>query len=158
MKIAMKDVHGKLETAKKAAQKYQEKADQVVEGVVTSLVTTGSAFVLGGIEGYTGGVEVVGVPLPLGAGFALHGAGFLLGGKSAPYLHAAANGAFATWGATMGRGIGKEMKAKGAGAAAKDAVKGLISGRDEQNALPPAGEKLDTNELERIAAGKAAAA
>lgn len=116
------DLRRKAESAIARARSALSKADEAVDTVVHAAVTGGTAFAFGVVQGRYGGVEVVGVPADLGAAVVLHALGFAgVAGKQTTYLHAAGNGALASYLATLGRGVGVEWKAKvlaGGGAAA----------------------------------------
>ncbi len=97
---------------------HRDKADKAVEVLVSAAEVGGASFSLGLIQGRYGGVEIVGVPLDLGAAIVLHGLAFIgVGGKLSHHLHNFGDGALATYLATLGRGAGVEMRKKALGAA-----------------------------------------
>lgn len=102
----------------------KEEMDEAVNRIVGTIEANASAFSFGMIEGRYDGVEVVGMPLPLLAGFGLQGLGFLgIGGE---HLIELGKGAFCAHSHTMGAGIGREMKLKAEqGGGAPAAARGL---------------------------------
>jgi hypothetical protein len=92
----------------------RKKTESTVEHMVQSAEVSASAFAFGAVQGKYGPVKVMGVPADLGAGVALHLAGFVgLAGKSSSHLHAFADGALASFFFTLGRGVGMDWKSKG---------------------------------------------
>lgn len=139
------------ENAHKRAASYKGKAEKAVDGVVETVVGTASAFALGAIDGYTDGVEVLGIGLPLIVAGGAHVGGMLMGGKAAPHLHAAGNGALAYYAGTLGRKVGTDMRSK------VDGTRTTTAGEGNVGALPDsahAGETLTAEELRVIAEGK----
>ena len=129
-----------------------KKADRVVETMVHTAEVGSAAFVAGVVQGRTGGVEVLGVPMDLGAAAALHVLGFLgVGGKFASHLHGFGDGFLAAFLATTGRGVGQTMKEKAP--AAK--TEGNLPAHHAAAALPSAGAYL-TDDDRRMAAMAAA--
>jgi len=103
-----------IESMKGRVKKVAEKSEKVVEQVTTTMIVSGTAFGFGVLQGRTGGVEVVGVPVELLTGVALHVGGFMgLGGRKSELMHAVGNGAMATYAATMGRSVGAQWKKTG---------------------------------------------
>lgn len=135
------DLRGRAESALARAKRAMEKADVVVDRVVKTTVTGGTAFALGVAQGRYGSVEVVGVPADLGLGVLAHVAGFAgVGGNANDYLHAVGDGALAAYLVTLGRGVGKDWAEK--------------SGASQ----PPAaasGHTVSDAELRRLASGAA---
>lgn len=110
------------ETALKRAKSAREKGEVVVERVTRTAVTGSTAFALGMVQGRTGGVEVMGVPLDLIVGLGGHVAGFMrLGGRHSDHLHNIGDGGIATYAATMGRSVGNQWKVTGRITGAKSA-------------------------------------
>jgi len=107
----------RAEALQTRAKRVMARAEVVVKEAVSTLEVGGSAFVHGLIDGRYGGVEVVGVPLPLLTAGGMHVLAFMgVGGALAPHLHQFGNGALASYMTTMGRGAGiawKEKIAKG---------------------------------------------
>ncbi len=99
--------------------------EKLVNTAVHTVEVTGGAFAMGVLTGRNGGtpVEIMGVPLDLGAGLAGHLLAFTgLAGEAGKHLHAFSDGFLASYAATQGVAIG----AKWAGAPA--AVHGELTG------------------------------
>lgn len=115
-----KDALAQVQRLRSRVTNIRRGAEEQVMQVVGGLEVAGSAFGLSLIEGYCGGVEFLGIPLPVLAGTGLHLAAF--GGIAPEHLHQFGNGAFAAYATTLGLGIGEEMRAKGGGGAAAGAL------------------------------------
>jgi len=89
------------------AKNAMDKAEGVIGTAVRTVEVTASAFGFGLLQGRYGGIEVMGVPIDLGAGLAGHAAAFVMDGDMSPHLHAFADGALATFSATMGASAGE---------------------------------------------------
>ena len=140
------DLRRRAESAISRARSALAKADVAVDKVVHATVTGGSAFMFGVVQGRYGGVEIVGVPVDLGAAVLLHAAGFMgIGGKASEYMHAAGNGALASYLTTLGRGVGVEWKARALSA----------GGAPGLPAAAASGSTISERELERLARGGA---
>jgi hypothetical protein len=117
MKISAAALHkykGLAEKAMNRARAIREHGEKVVETGVKTATISATAFALGTIQGKTGGIEIVGVPLDLIVGAGAHAAGFMkLGGKSSHHFHHIGDGAMAAYAVTMGRAIGNQWKATG---------------------------------------------
>ena len=134
--------HSRATSLANRARSALAKADKVVDKAVEAAVVGATAFALGVAEGKTGGIELFGVPGPLAAAVAAHGAGFLgVGGQLNEHLHAIGNGALAYYAGHIGRGVGVDWRAKGEGGGA---------------ALPVAtsGHTMSDGELARMARGE----
>lgn len=95
-------------------KQVREKGEKVVETVTRTTIVAGTAGALGVIQGKTGGVEILGMPLDLLVGAGAHVAGFMhLAGKQSAHLHNVGDGAMALYAGTMGRAIGANWKATG---------------------------------------------
>ena len=76
LKLTTKDLgklKGRAEAAKKTVERHRKRTEEIVGGVVRTAVGTGVGYGLGVADGYTGGVEIVGVPAPFVAGAAAPG-------------------------------------------------------------------------------------
>lgn len=121
-----------------------EKGEKAVGQVAKTLEIGGSAFAFGVVDGRTGGVELFGIPLPLLAGVAFHGAAFgFVSEKNAHHFHNLGDGAIASFASAAGRGIGANWKATGKLLGHGGAVRGLASGGSSS---------VDDAELSRLAA------
>jgi hypothetical protein len=100
-------------------RRQRQEGRSMIMTVVESVESGASASTHGFIDGYFGGVSVVGVPLGFITGSALHLFGAL--GLAPEHMHALGNGAFAAPIAEMSRQWGEDM--------AKGAPAGAASGR-----------------------------
>lgn len=116
--MAMKLSQTDLRKAAVRAQSLQtrlagirRKTERVTERAVHSTEIAAAAFAAGVIQGKTGGVEIVGVPLELGLGLTLNLAGYLglAGNKMSEHLHGFGDGFLAAYLTTLGRGVGQKM-------------------------------------------------
>lgn len=113
MKLSGKELskaHDRLQALRKRVAGIREKAEEATEKVVATAEVGAAAFTMGVINGKTGGVEIVGVPLELGAGLGLVGLGLLgVAGKASDHLHNLGTGCLASYLTTVGRGVGLSM-------------------------------------------------
>lgn len=119
------------------AQRLRKHGEHVMEKVLRTAETSGTAFGLGLLNGYHGPITVAKVPLELllAAGFEL--GGYLgLAGKHSDHLNSIGDGALSTFAVIKGVQIGSEMKAKHSGGGQATTTKG-VSGpsRDEMRAM-----------------------
>lgn len=136
---------GKALRAQARMRNISAKADETVQTLVHTAEVGSAAFVSGVVNGKTGGIEVVGVPLDLGLAAGLHVLGFAgVGGKMSGHLHGFADGFLAAFLATTGLGVGKAMAAK-----SPAATSGLPGGNDFS--LPSGGATLNDLDLEMAA-------
>jgi hypothetical protein len=115
MQLSRADIEGLKEKAKRAQATVRNAREYVAEQVghvVRTAEVGGVSFAFGVANGYTGGVEVLGVPLDLGAGVAAHLAAFLMGGDLANHLHSMGDGAVAAYSTISGVGVGAKLKAR----------------------------------------------
>lgn len=108
------------------AKNITEKSEETVGQVIRTAEVGGAAFAAGVLKGRYGTVEVAGVPADLGAAVALHGIGFLGGGKYKEHLHAFGDGVLASYLTALGAGIGDRMSRESAAAAARAAQGGAL--------------------------------
>lgn len=119
-----------------SARKVREKGESIVGQGIRSVEIGGSAFLFGYLQGRygsEGGVTIAKVPIELATAIVGHGAGFLgIAGKHSYHLHNVADGALATYAATLGRGIGKAAAKKSGGMSgdAEDGRRGVTASRD----------------------------
>lgn len=107
------------------AQRLRKHGEHVMEKVLRTAETSGTAFGLGLLNGYHGPITVAKVPLELllAAGFEL--GGYLgLAGKHSDHLNSIGDGALSTFAVIKGVQIGSEMKAKHSGGGQISATKG----------------------------------
>lgn len=151
LKVTRKDLtgwKGKALRAQNRMKNISKKADQTVGTMVHTAEVSSAAFVAGVVQGRTGGVEVLGVPMDLGLAAGLHVLGFAgVGGKMSNHLHGFGDGFLAAFLATTGRGVGQAMKAKQAGGAlATPATSGALG----------AGQGASLSDMDRAMAQMAA--
>lgn len=104
----------------------RKKTEKVTEQLVHTVEVGTAAFTMGVVQGKTGGIEIVGVPLELGLGIGLNLMGYVgLGGKMSDHLHGFGDGCLAAYLTTLGRGAGLKWKA---GEAQKALGEGKTSG------------------------------
>ncbi len=92
-------------------QGIRRRTERITERAVHSTEIAAAAFAAGVIQGKTGGIEIVGVPLELGLGLALNLGGYLglAGPKMSEHLHGFGDGFLAAYLTTLGRGVGVKM-------------------------------------------------
>lgn len=114
MMITHTDAKRAIEAARSAQTRlkhYREKGEELTEGFVRTLITSGTGFGLGVVQGagfLTNG-EILKVPLELGVGMlghALRLAGF--GGKSGQALSDVGDGGLTSYFHVLGRGVGAQ--------------------------------------------------
>lgn len=104
----------RVASMKQRAAKMAREMESRVEKVVRTFEVGGTAFAAGLMQGKTGGVEVLGVPLELGGGLLLELFGHMgLAGKASDHLINVGDGALAAYATTLGRGVGQEWQATG---------------------------------------------
>lgn len=114
MLITHADAKKALETAHRAQKtvaRYREKGEELAEGMVRTLVTTGTGFGLGVVAGagFFANGEIMKVPIELGAGLLFHAlrlAGFA--GKKGSVLSDMGDGALTSYFHILGRGVGAQ--------------------------------------------------
>lgn len=133
LKISKRDLggwKGKALRAQNRMKNISKQADKTVATMVHTAEVSSAAFVAGVVQGRTGGIEVVGVPMDLGLAAGLHVLAFAgIGGKMASHLHGFGDGFLAAFLATTGRGVGQAMKAKQTGSALPAATSGGALGQ-----------------------------
>lgn len=120
----LKTWQNKYNTALQRVRSVKEKANEVTESLVTSMVAGGSAFAIGVADGKTGGMDLKGIPVPLLLGGLAHTAAFMgVGGKSSHLLHAVGDGALCAFGYAQGRSVGIDWSKR---SPAKSSSSGLL--------------------------------
>jgi len=149
----------RVESLANRAKGMRDKSEAMTGRVVQTAEVGLAAFGFGMVNGRWGGVEVLGVPADLGAGIALHLAGFAgLGGKNAMHLHNFADGALSAYLTTLGAGMGRKMAREAiAGGAASDPriaaqQRALTALQNAERAAQQAGVRGDTMSAEELAA------
>lgn len=141
MKITKADASramDRLASVKNRIAKVQREAEERVEQVVRTFEVAGTAFGIGVMQGRTGGIEVVGIPLELGGGLLLEVLGHLdFAGKMSGHLINVGDGALAAYATTLGRGVGQEWSDKAAHHGGSKQVKTGSSGTLPSGGLSP---------------------
>jgi len=126
------------ESLRRKLQSMKAKGDEMAGVMVHSAEVGMGALVMGGIQGRFGDVSIGPVPVSLGAGLALHAAGFAgIGGRNAQHLHGLADGCLAAYLTTIGTGVGANMR--------KKAVSSGMAG-DVRTGIPGTGGGVLTDE------------
>ncbi len=103
----------RLEAFKARLANIRKTAEKSTEKMLRTAETGGAAFTMGVIQGKTGGVEVVGVPVDLGLGIALNVLGYFgAAGKMSDHLNNVGDGCLAAYLTTVGRGVGQNWEQK----------------------------------------------
>lgn len=127
------------------------KADEAVSTVITTSEVSAASFLFGLAQGKYGGIAIVGVPVDLLAGLALHIAAFAgIGGKNSSHLHAFGDGALASFFGGLGRQVGRSIQTpEDRARIAQSGVSGALDGGTT------GGASLADEELARmVAAGR----
>lgn len=104
---ALEDLEKKFTSAKTRLATVQKKAQGIVGAVVQTTEVTGTAFGFGVINGRWGSPEVLGMPVDLLFGAAMHTLAFL--DVAEEHAHNIGDGALASYTASLGAGIGRKM-------------------------------------------------
>lgn len=105
---ALESMEAKAKNAKNAIQRVKAEAEQTVMAVVGGVETFGMTFSMGVINGRWGNPEILGIPVDLGAGLALHAVGFIVD-EGADHMHNLGNGALCSYFGALGVGVGRKM-------------------------------------------------
>lgn len=109
-KTDMRKAARRAESLRSRLANMRKKTEKVTERVVHTAEVSAAAFTMGVIQGKTGGIEIVGVPLELGLGSALNLLGYFgIAGKASAHLHGFGDGCLASYLTTLGRGVGIRM-------------------------------------------------
>lgn len=126
------------ESLRRRLGSLKAKGDAMANTVIRTAEVGMGAFVMGGVQGRFGDVSIGPVPVSLGSGLLLHAAGFAgVGGKNASHLHAIGDGCLAAYLATLGTGVGADLR--------KKAVSSGIAG-DVNTGVPGTGGGVLTDE------------
>lgn len=106
--------------AKARVAKIKSDADKAVAKVVATAEISTAAFTMGVLDGRYGGVELMGIPLSLGAAAASHLMAFL--GIAPDHLHSFGNGFLASYLSNLGNGVGAKMAMEASAALAAQAA------------------------------------
>lgn len=133
----------RISAMQERVKRIQKQAEATTVKVVRTVEIGASAFGMGLIQGKTGGVEVMGIPLDLLVGSGLNLAGYLgVAGRASDHLNALGDGALAAYATTVGRGVGATWAQKDSETSAK-----------EQKKIAAKGEGFDLDRAAAIAAG-----
>jgi hypothetical protein len=113
----LEELDKKMTSLKTTAKKAKEKAEGAIQTVVGIAEVNSMAFSFGVINGRWGNPELLGLPVDLGIGLALHGAAFFDVAPS--HMHNLGNGCTASYFSALGVGVGRKMLAEQQAAAAK---------------------------------------
>jgi hypothetical protein len=113
----LKRMAGRAQSLSTRLAGLKRRTEKVTERVVHSSEIAAAAFSSGVINGKTGGVVILGVPLDLGLGLALNLGGYfnLAGDKMSNHLHGFGDGFLASYLTNLGREVGEKMNKGGGG-------------------------------------------
>lgn len=91
--------------------KHKGSAEKLTGQAIRAAEVGGAAFGVGLLNGRFGAVDIMGIPLDLAAGVALHGAAALgLAGKYDEHIENVGNGVLAAYATKLGAGMGAQMR------------------------------------------------
>lgn len=115
-KTEMKSAGQRLHSLKKRIEGIKNHTEKTVEKVIRTAEVGGTAFAIGVLNGKTGGVEIMGVPLELGAGIALNVLSYMgAAGKMSDHVGNVGDGALASFATMEGVKIGLQWAQKSGG-------------------------------------------
>lgn len=142
----LKKIAGRFDGLKARIANVRARAEKTTEKLLRTAETGGAAFAAGVIQGRTGGVEIVGVPLELGLGAALNVFGYFGGaGKYSDHLNNLGDGFLAAYLTTLGRGVGATMLTKTTGGETKQVT------QTDQAQIKAKGTRLTADEIAQAA-------
>lgn len=128
-KTEMKTAGQRLHSLKNRIEKIKQSTEKTVEKIVRTGEVSGAAFACGLLNGKTGGVEIMGVPVELGAGLALNVLSYMnAAGKASDHLGNIGDGALASYAAMEGVKVGAEWARKSNGGSGAGALPATASG------------------------------
>jgi hypothetical protein len=96
------------------AGRLRRRGESVTEQLVQTTLVSASTFGFSFLAGYAGNVDVLGVPIDLGAGFLFQIGAFAgIGGQWSKGLHDLGDGAFAAYFAKLGASVGDRVRRQG---------------------------------------------
>jgi len=135
LKISMHEIQRLKEQAermKKRVAGATERSHETIATLVRTAEVGAAAFGFGVVQGRYGGIEVVGVPIDLGAGLLAHlGAMMGIGGNMSGHLHSFGDGALAAYLTTLGRGTGLGWKSGSKQIGGKSTTGSLSAGQKQ---------------------------
>jgi hypothetical protein len=115
-KTELKSAGQRIHSLKKRIEGIKSHAEKVTEKIIRTAEVGGTAFAIGVLNGKTGGVEIMGVPLELGAGVALNVLSYMgAAGKMSDHLGNVGDGALSSFATMEGVKIGLQWKQKSEG-------------------------------------------
>lgn len=115
-KTEMKTAGQRLHSLKRRIEGIKQHTEKTVEKVIRTAEVGGTAFAVGVLNGKTGGVEIMGVPLELGAGIALNVLSYMgAAGKMSDHVGNIGDGALASFATMEGVKIGLQWAQKSGG-------------------------------------------
>ena len=151
-KSEMKSAGQRLHSLKKRIEGIKNHTEKTVEKVIRTAEVGGTAFAIGVLNGKTGGVEIMGVPLELGAGIALNVLSYMgAAGKMSDHVGNVGDGALASFATMEGVKIGLQWAQKSGGGQSA-----LPQGAQASLPPPTAGVGLTPAEVAAAAAHAAA--
>lgn len=131
MQITKAELHklpSRYASLKSKLTNVRKEGEKVVEKVLRTAETSGTAFGLGLINGYHGPVTVAKVPLELLLAGLFEIGGYLgLAGKHSDHLNNIGDGALSAFAVVKGVQIGAEIKAKHTGTSTTTTTKGIAA-------------------------------
>jgi hypothetical protein len=115
-KTELKTAGQRIHSLKKRIEGIKSHAEKVTEKIVRTAEVGGTSFAIGVLNGKTGGVEIMGVPLELGAGVALNVLSYMgAAGKMSDHLGNVGDGALSAFATMEGVKIGLQWAQKSEG-------------------------------------------
>jgi hypothetical protein len=115
-KTEMKSAGQRLHSLKKRIEGIKNHTEKTVEKVIRTAEVSGTAFGIGVLNGKTGGVEIMGVPLELSAGIVLNVLSYMgAAGKMSDHVGNIGDGALASFATMEGVKIGLQWAQKSGG-------------------------------------------
>jgi len=149
-KAHAKQAFEKYEHLKRRVSNMRQKAEETTKKVVRTAEVGAAAFGMGLLQGRTQGVEILGVPLELGAGLVLNVLGMMdAAGGHSEHLTNLGDGCVAAYAATLGRGVGVTMREKSGSMNQSASLPGIANAG---LAAAVKGTHLSPEELESLAA------
>lgn len=136
-KASLVKAETRAQRALNALKTVRKEGEHVVEKVLRTAETSGTAFALGMVNGYHGPITIAKMPLELLLAGGLELAGYFgLAGKHSDHLNNIGDGALSAFAVVKGVQLGAELKAKhtgqlAGGGGAATATKGNALSREE---------------------------
>jgi hypothetical protein len=112
----LSSAHGAVSRGLHRLGAYREKGAVVTQQAMQTLAVSAGAFGFSALAGWAGSVDVLGIPVDLGAGLLLNIAAYVgLGGSMSKNLHDLGDGALAAYVAKLGANVGDGLRRKHGG-------------------------------------------